>query len=212
MEILKNTDLILNLMDNSISNWHKIDGKEPDLNKLPIRRKFNEKSEFLLKVLEILEANYNLWHLEDLARDKTATDNIIAEVKRRIDKENQLRNDRIEQLDILIDMYLKKNRINPNTNISNSETIGSIIDRLTILSLKIYHMFEQTLRKDVVETHIENCKNRLNILKIQRDDLAQALKILIDEILTGKKRHKIYYQFKMYNDPNLNPVLYRKNG
>ncbi len=212
MEILKNTDLILNLMDNSISNWHKIDGKEPDLNKLPIRREFNEKNEFLLKVLEILEANYNLWHLEDLARDKTATDNIIAEVKRRIDKENQLRNDRIEQLDILIDMYLKKNRINPNTNISNSETIGSIIDRLTILSLKIYHMFEQTLRKDVVETHIENCKNRLNILKIQRDDLAQALKILIDEILTGKKRHKIYYQFKMYNDPNLNPVLYRKNG
>ena len=32
---------------------------------------------------------------------------------------------------------------------------------------------------------------------------------LINAIFSGKKRHRTYRQFKMYNDPSLNPYLYR---
>ena len=212
MDILKNTTRLIEIIDNKIFEWHKSDPEIIPLEILPIRRNFSEFEDiFLKKSLEILEANYNLWHLEDLARDKNASDSIIANVKRKIDKENQLRNDRIEQLDILIDNFLNENGIVSKTEISNSETPGSIVDRLTILSLKIYHMKEQTLRDDVPEEHILSCKRKKGILVIQRNDLSRALSQLIDDILKGKKKHKIYYQFKMYNDPDLNPVLY-KNG
>ncbi len=210
MEVLKKCDELIILFDNLIDKWHKIDGEEIPFEKLPIRREKSNKDNFLNAIIDILEANYNLWHLEDLARDPDADDSIIANVKRKIDKENQLRNDRIEILDILIDKYLKEKKIIPKVNIANSETPGSIIDRLTILSLKIYHMKQQTLRKDVSDEHIKNCKDKLEIMYLQRDDLKTSLRILIDEILNGEKKHKIYYQFKMYNNPALNPILYKK--
>ena len=210
MDIFREVEKLIEKFDDFIDIWHKIDGESPSIDVLPIRREFKINNDFQKASFEILESNYNLWHLEDLARDNDADDSIIANVKRKIDKENQLRNDRIEKLDILIDEYLKENKIFPETDVSNSETPGSIVDRLTILSLKIYHMNEQTQRKDVDKNHILSCENKLKILNLQRDDLAKALKILIKEISKGEKKHKIYYQFKMYNNPTLNPVLYKK--
>ncbi len=210
MKNLLNVEKLLENFDRLITDWHQIDGEIISINKLPIRRKNNLSDKFFKSIVDILEANYNLWHLEDLARDPDADDSIIANVKRKIDKENQLRNDRIEHLDILIDQYIKENKILPKTDISNSETPGSIIDRLTILSLKIYHMREQTERRDVGDEHIKSCKKKLRILYLQRNDLSKSLKILVEEILKGEKKHKIYYQFKMYNNPSLNPVLYKK--
>ncbi len=210
MEILKDSEKLIKIFDENIKKWHEIDGEDIPFENLPIRREIESDDKFLKSIIDILEANYNLWHLEDLARDPDANDSTIANVKRKIDKENQLRNDRIENLDILIDNFLKRNKIIPKTEISNSETPGSIVDRLTILSLKIYHMKQQTERDDVDENHIITCKNKLKILHLQRDDLIGALKILINEILSGEKKHKIYYQFKMYNNPALNPILYKK--
>ncbi len=210
MDILKDNEKLIKIFDENIKKWHEIDGEDIPFEDLPIRRKIESNDKFLKSIIDILEANYNLWHLEDLARDPDANDSTIANVKRKIDKENQLRNDRIENLDILIDNFLKRNKIIPKTEISNSETPGSIVDRLTILSLKIYHMKQQTERDDVDENHIITCKNKLKILHLQRDDLIGALKILINEILSGEKKHKIYYQFKMYNNPTLNPILYKK--
>ncbi len=210
MEIIEILNNLSKTFDDTIKKWHEIDGNDIPIENLPIRRKIQDKDPFFKIILEILEANYNLWHLEDLARDPKANDTIIANVKRKIDKENQLRNDRIENFDILFDNYLKENNIISKTEISNSETPGSIIDRLSILSLKIYHMYEQTLRKDVDEHHINSCQEKLKILYLQRNDLAKALTILVKEILNGEKKHKIYYQFKMYNNPALNPVLYKK--
>ncbi len=210
MDILKDNEKLIKIFDENIKKWHEIDGEDIPFEDLPIRRKIESNDKFLKSIIDILEANYNLWHLEDLARDPDANDSTIANVKRKIDKENQLRNDRIENLDILIDNFLKRNKIIPKTEISNSETPGSIVDRLTILSLKIYHMKQQTERDDVDENHIITCKNKLKILHLQRDDLIGALKILINEILSGEKKHKIYYQFKMYNNPSLNPILYKK--
>lgn len=94
----------------------------------------------------------------------------------------------------------------------NSETPGSIIDRLSINMLKIYHMKEQTQRTDASQKHIESCRQKLNILEIQKGDLSVCLTELMNDLLKGTKYFKVYRQMKMYNDPNLNPVLYGKKS
>jgi hypothetical protein len=200
MKNLMNTNHLLQLFDEYIKLWH-------------VKDKINYSNEdmFLKQALEILSSNYKLWHLEDLARDINADDKIIADVKRKIDKQNQIRNDNIEKLDIMIFNYLNDNNIAQNSDEFNSETPGSIVDRITILSLKIFHMDEETRRENATKEHIENCKEKLKILHNQRNDLSLALKNLLNDIINGNKKHKIYFQFKMYNDPDLNPVLYKKS-
>ncbi|MCL5029022.1 MAG: DUF4254 domain-containing protein [Bacteroidetes bacterium] len=165
-----------------------------------------------VKILEEHKANFNLWHQEDIARRMDVPERIIVEAKRAIDKLNQLRNDLIEEIDlVLIKEFEKKGIAFNSLNVpQNSETIGSIIDRLSILSLKIYHMDEQSRRKDAGHDHQIKCLGKLGILKNQRDDLTLCLEQLIAECLTGKKKIKIYRQFKMYNDPSLNPELYTR--
>lgn len=162
------------------------------------------------KILEEHKTNFNLWHQEDIARRMDVPAKIIVEVKRAVDKLNQLRNDLIEEIDILLIKEFEKKRVTFNSlNVpQNSETIGSIIDRLSILSLKIYHMDEQSRRKDGGHDHQMKCLGKLKILNNQRDDLTLCLEQLIADCLTGKKKIKVYRQFKMYNDPSLNPELY----
>lgn len=80
------------------------------------------------------------------------------------------------------------------------ETVGSLVDKLSINELKIYHMEEQAQRKDVSKNFLEDCESRLAILREQRDDLKEELQTLIDDVLTGKKKFKLYRQMKMYND------------
>ncbi|RQW77473.1 MAG: DUF4254 domain-containing protein, partial [Geobacter sp.] len=97
-------------------------------------------------------------------------------------------------------------------DVINSETPGSIVDRISILSLKIYHMAEDAGRTDINEEHRERSLLRLDLLKLQRHDLYGALLTLFDDYLAGRKRMKLYRQFKMYNDPSLNPELYRRRN
>ena len=157
-------------------------------------------------ILRQHRANFDLWHQEDDARDPEATDAGIARVKHAIDDINQRRNDLVEQIDItLLNLQPAQNASAP----LHSETPGLIIDRLSILSLKIFHTAEQTERSDVTEAH--KCRNhdRLAVLRDQRGDLTQCLAHLWTQILAGQRRFKLYRQMKMYNDPTLNPVLYR---
>lgn len=154
--------------------------------------------------------NYALWHLEDEARRTDVPDSEIAKCKRAIDKHNQKRNDGIEQVDIWIENVLKTAGIETDANVEiNSETPGSIIDRLSILSLKIFHMSEQCERKGLDEDIREMLQVRTNILLEQRDDLSKSLNKLILDLRQAKKRHKVYRQFKMYNDPQFNPSIYK---
>jgi len=156
--------------------------------------------------------NFLLWHLEDDARRDDVSAEEIMKTKRAIDKHNQNRNDVIERIDIWIDNVLKTSGIKPDDDVEmNSETPGSIIDRLSILSLKIYHMDEQIQRHDVGKEHQDVARDRLAILKEQRHDLSAALDKLILDLRQTHKRHKVYRQFKMYNDPNFNPAIYKSN-
>jgi hypothetical protein len=155
--------------------------------------------------------NFLLWHEEDEARRRDVGDAYIAEKKRAIDQFNQQRQDLIERLDEALIVRLPWVLENPALPL-NSETPGSIIDRLSIASLKTFHMLKETRRTDVDETHRERCRERVRIIGEQRGDLAGAFDALIGDLAARRKRMRVYRQFKMYNDPNLNPALYGKPG
>lgn len=158
-----------------------------------------------------IESNhkYNslLWKEEDEARRIDVPDSSIAKNKRAIDGFNQNRNDAIERIDEVILSFLSNVTVNKDARL-NSETAGSMIDRLSILSLKIKAMKEQTMRTDTGAEHIEACQLKLERLNEQRKDLAACLDNLLDDFSTGHAFYKVYRQFKMYNDPMLNPYLY----
>ena len=140
------------------------------------------------------------------------TPDVIADCKYRIDRLNQERNDRIERVDAcLVALLSPLLPASPAPHI-NTESLGMAIDRLSILSLKIWHMDEQVRRTDVTPEHIASCEKKLAVLKEQRADLSLAVKHLVTEFVEGAKTPKLYFQFKMYNDPTLNPELYGNRG
>ena len=162
--------------------------------------------------------NRSLWAQEDLARRTLAADAEIVANKRAIDRHNQARNDAIERIDEfllsalgLVDpasiaTALPRSKVAPGARL-NSETAGSMLDRISILGLKIAAMREQTLRTDVDNAHRQACSERLERLVQQRADLGNCYDELLADARAGRAYFKVYRQFKMYNDPRLNPAL-----
>ena len=151
-------------------------------------------------------ANFDLWHEEDQARDPRATPERIVEIKRAIDRLNQRRNDLTERIDEALLQAAGEQRAEVPLH---SETPGMMIDRLAILELKRFHTADEIARAGGDERHAQRNRERLSVLTEQRDDLRDALDDLWAQVMSGKRRFKLYRQMKMYNDPDLNPVLYR---
>ncbi len=198
MDTLLDVDRLLRLHESSVERWHTTeivhDEREP-LWKL---------------ILANHGHNFQLWHEEDKAREVGAGDAAIATVKRTIDKYNQLRNDAVERIDeFLVAALAEAGIAAPATAPLNTETPGSAVDRLSILSLKIFHMREEAGRQDADEAHRSKATGKVAILEQQRTDLAASLRALTADLAQGRKRLKVYRQMKMYNDPTLNPMLYR---
>jgi Protein of unknown function (DUF4254) len=156
--------------------------------------------------------NYLLWHEEDIARSPDVSDKRIAAVKRAIDRYNQQRNDWIEKIDESLVQALAAESVLPRRDARlNTETPGSAIDRLSIMALRIYHFEEQAAREDIDSAQRATVEERLARCRAQHADLSQSLAELLDDIFTGRKLLKVYRQMKMYNDPTLNPYLYRSH-
>ena len=165
---------------------------------------------FLLLVCRQHQQNYHLWHQEDVARSPDVADAELAQVKRNIDKLNQQRNDLIEQLDDYLTKELETAGVKPWPEARlNTETPGSVIDRLSILALRVYHMEEQAGRADAGRQHRAKARARLEVLHEQHADLCRSLCELLEDVFSGRNRLKVYRQFKMYNDPTMNPCLYQ---
>ena len=181
----------------TVSRWH-----EQELD--------NRYDSILATVCRQHQFNYLLWHEEDIARSLDVGDRRIAEVKRAIDGYNQRRNDSIEKIDEQLILELARRGVMPQSDARlNTETPGAAIDRLSILALRIYHLEEQAARDDVDQVHRAKVDERLGRCGEQLNDLANSLTELLEEMFRGDKLLKIYRQFKMYNDPTMNPYLYR---
>lgn len=148
------------------------------------------------------------WHLEDIIRDPEIEAEKALEIKRRIDASNQNRTDMVEQIDDSILVLYKD--VEPQSFARlNTESPGWAIDRLSILALKLYHMNIEAQRKDIDESLQAKNQHKLSVLQIQEQDLCTAVDQLLSDLSTGKRTAKVYRQMKMYNDPELNPVLYQ---
>lgn len=147
------------------------------------------------------------WHLEDLIRPDDVDPVYALQLKRRIDRSNQHRTDLVERIDDHYMMLFKDVALLPDA-VLNTETPAWAVDRLSILALKIYHFSIEANRGD--NEHRAKCQTKLDTLLTQREDLSSAIDQLLADLAAGRKRMKLYRQMKMYNDPSLNPSLYKK--
>ena len=163
-------------------------------------------SDFYRLVEENHAFNFQLWHAEDRARRDDAGHEWVCLAKREIDQCNQQRNNRMESMDEWLFTALKPAE---HTQCAvHSETPGMMIDRLSILALKAYHMALQTHRNDVDDAHRQLCKAKFQVIEAQQQQLLSCLTSLLDEVKNKTRTFRVYHQFKMYNDPSLNPELY----
>jgi hypothetical protein len=192
------------LHDEATLRWHQTQPGPEALTGTPMP------AAFIDLLLAHHRANYDLWHEEDKARAPGASDARVASVKRTIDALNQTRNDLVEALDReLLAAAGEQNQAAP----LQSESPGLILDRLSVLALKLYHTAVETRRATASDAHRTRNLARLTLLEAQRNDLTVCLDALWNDVLAGRRRFKLYLQLKMYNDPDLNPEVYsQKTG
>ncbi|RFS21035.1 DUF4254 domain-containing protein [Chitinophaga silvatica] len=196
------TQLCNKIFSESIADYHQYD----DVNRAITNPYEKSSIEHLLYLKNWIDTVQ--WHLEDIIRNPQIDPVEALGIKRWIDKSNQERTDVVEYIDsYFLDKYKEVVAL-PEASI-NTESPAWAIDRLSILALKIYHMQEEANRKEASEEHRQTCGRKLNVLLEQQRDLSTAIEELLADIAAGKKFMKVYKQMKMYNDPSLNPVLYK---
>ena len=198
---MKSTEFF-QVFDRSINDYHINDSIETEI-KNPYSK---DQFEYLLYQKNWIDTVQ--WHLEDIIRDPEIEPTEALKIKRVIDASNQKRTDLVEFID---GYFLNKYKdVKPNEKATlNSETIAWALDRLSILALKIFHMSEEANRESAEQPHKLSCQKKLDVLIEQKLDLSTAIDQLIEDIEKGNKYMKIYKQMKMYNDEELNPVLYK---
>jgi hypothetical protein len=190
------------IFEQSIKDYHVHDNvNQPINNPYP-----KEKIEHLLYFKNWVDTVQ--WHYEDIIRDPNIDPVAALTLKRKIDASNQERTDMVEYIDSYFLQKYATVEVKPTAKI-NSESPAWTLDRLSILALKIYHMNEEATRVEASQEHRDKCQEKLNVLLEQRTDLSTAIDDLLTDIENGDKFMKVYKQMKMYNDDDLNPVLYQ---
>ena len=196
------SNLFFEVFEQSIIDYHVYDSIEQE-----VKNPYNKEDfKFLLYQKNWIDTVQ--WHLEDIIRDPEIDQKEALKIKRIIDASNQKRTDLVEFIDGHFLQKYKNVKVFDTATI-NTETIAWAIDRLSILALKIFHMREEANRESAEEKHKLNCQSKLDVLMDQKKDLCEAIDQLIQDIEEGKKYIKVYKQMKMYNDEDLNPVLYK---
>ena len=153
--------------------------------------------------------NFRMWHLEDRARRRDVPERVIAECKYAYDRLNTVRNALTEAVDVCL-MTLLESLLPENAeDRHNTETLGCALGRLSVLALRLYHMQEQARRRDAGEEHKNTCSGLCEEVLGQRDRLADSVVELLEDYAEGRKKPLAHKYFKMYNDPEMNPELYK---
>ena len=196
------SEIAFPVFEQSIRDYHQFDNVDQ-----PINNPFGkDQIEHLLYAKNWIDTVQ--WHLEDIIRNPEINPVEALALKRRIDASNQERTDMVEYIDSYFLQKYADVQVKDNAKI-NSESPAWAIDRLSILALKIYHMHEEATRNDASDEHRAKCTEKLNVLLEQKKDLSTAINDLLTDIENGDKYMKVYKQMKMYNDEELNPVLYQ---
>lgn len=193
--------LAYSVFEQSIKDYHQFDNVDQPINNPYTKEQF----EHLLYLKNWIDTVQ--WHFEDIIRDPNIDPVAALTLKRRIDASNQERTDMVEYIDSYFLQKYSHVKVKEDAKI-NSESPAWAFDRLSILALKIYHMTEEAHRAEASQEHRDKCQEKLNILLEQRTDLSTAIDDLLTDIENGDKFMKVYKQMKMYNDDELNPVLY----
>lgn len=194
--------LAYSVFEQSIKDYHQFDNVDQPINNPYPKDKF----EHLLYLKNWIDTVQ--WHFEDIIRDPQIDPVAALTLKRRIDASNQERTDMVEYIDSYFLQKYSEVKVKDGAKI-NSESPAWAFDRLSILALKIYHMHEEATRVEASQEHRDKCQEKLNVLLEQRSDLSTAIDDLLTDIENGDKFMKVYKQMKMYNDDELNPVLYQ---
>ncbi len=194
----------IKIFEKSVNDYHVYD----DITRNPNNPFENKSFEHLLYEKNWIDTVQ--WHYEDIIRDPDIDPSEGMKLKRLIDSSNQNRTEMVEYIDSYFLNLYSSVTTRENAKV-NTESPAWAIDRLSILILKIYHMEEESNRKDVSEDHRNNCQKKLNVLIEQREDLSESIDQLLIDLSTGIKKMRVYKQMKMYNDESLNPVLYKKD-
>ena len=194
----------IEIFEKSVNDYHVYD----DITRNPNNPFENKSFEHLLYEKNWIDTVQ--WHYEDIIRDPDIDPSEGMKLKRLIDSSNQNRTEMVEYIDSYFLNLYSSVTTRENAKV-NTESPAWAIDRLSILILKIYHMEEESNRKDVSEDHRNNCQKKLNVLIEQREDLSESIDQLLIDLSKGIKKMRVYKQMKMYNDESLNPVLYKKD-
>ena len=192
------------IFDRCITDYHLTDSVDQPINN-PYPEDSIDHTLYLKAWVDTVQ-----WHYEDLIRDPKIDPVDGMALKRKIDKSNQHRTDLVEQLD---DYFLEQFANVEYTEDAriNSESPAWVIDRLSILALKLYHMMEQVERADVDLEHQQTSQSKLKVLEEQKADLSLSFDELLMDIAAGVRKMKVYRQMKLYNDPKTNPVFYKND-
>ena len=204
MTEIKISKKAIKIFEKSVNDYHVYD----DITRNPNNPFENKSFEHLLYQKNWIDTVQ--WHYEDIIRDPDIDPSEGMKLKRLIDSSNQNRTEMVEYIDSYFLNLYSSVTTRENAKV-NTESPAWAIDRLSILILKIYHMEEESNRKDVSEDHRNNCQKKLNVLIEQREDLSESIDQLLIDLSTGIKKMRVYKQMKMYNDESLNPVLYKKD-
>ncbi len=204
MTEIKISKKAIKIFEKSVNDYHVYD----DITRNPNNPFENKSFEHLLYEKNWIDTVQ--WHYEDIIRDPDIDPSEGMKLKRLIDSSNQNRTEIVEYIDSYFLNLYSSVTTRENAKV-NTESPAWAIDRLSILILKIYHMEEESNRKDVSEDHRNNCQKKLNVLIEQREDLSESIDQLLIDLSTGIKKMRVYKQMKMYNDESLNPVLYKKD-
>ena len=204
MTEIKISKKAIEIFEKSVNDYHVYD----DISRKPNNPFENKSFEHLMYEKNWIDTVQ--WHYEDIIRDPDIDPHEGLKLKRLIDSSNQNRTEMVEYIDsYFLNLYSSVTTME-NAKV-NTESPAWAIDRLSILILKIYHMEEESNRKDVTEEHRNNCQKKLDILIEQREDLSESIDQLLIDLSNGIKKMRVYKQMKMYNDESLNPVLYKKD-
>jgi hypothetical protein len=132
------------------------------------------------------------WHLEDACRGNYASQAALADLKHEIDLSNQRR---MAAMDSIDEEYSRRLQGRPQRAEAARPALitpGSLLDRLSILELKHYHA------QQVDPANLGLGARTVPLLAEQIEDLCAGTDALVQDLLAGRLRLKIYPNIKLY--------------